>query len=221
MHSRAARRRRSLRSTTAWTPRPRAVMVMQNMLAARPRRPAATARCPIFPDPDLPRQGRRQLQPRRARTTICSSLAVVLPRQAPVPQLLASVDAPFNLQYYKPGHPETEIAYMGCRTRVYGQRRTTPTREITPAAATCRSPSINLPRIAIRSQGRYASLVLRGARPQAATWCIDQLLSGFEIQCAKQACTTTRSSWAQGVWMDREKLGPDRRGSARCCSTAR
>ena len=30
------------------------------------------------------------------------------------------IDAPFNLQYYKPGHPETEIAYMGCRTRVIG-----------------------------------------------------------------------------------------------------
>ena len=28
------------------------------------------------------------------------------------------IDAPFNLPYYKPGHPETEIAYMGCRTRV-------------------------------------------------------------------------------------------------------
>ncbi|MFR0875118.1 MAG: anaerobic ribonucleoside-triphosphate reductase [Bilophila wadsworthia] len=28
------------------------------------------------------------------------------------------IDAPFNLAYYKPGHPETEIAYMGCRTRV-------------------------------------------------------------------------------------------------------
>lgn len=27
-------------------------------------------------------------------------------------------DAPFNLKYYKEGHPETEIAYMGCRTRV-------------------------------------------------------------------------------------------------------
>ena len=26
------------------------------------------------------------------------------------------IDAPFNLQYYKEGHPETEIAYMGCRT---------------------------------------------------------------------------------------------------------
>jgi ribonucleoside-triphosphate reductase len=30
------------------------------------------------------------------------------------------IDAPFNLQYYKPGRPETEIAYMGCRTRVIG-----------------------------------------------------------------------------------------------------
>ena len=29
------------------------------------------------------------------------------------------VDAPFNLQYYK-GTPETEISYMGCRTRVMG-----------------------------------------------------------------------------------------------------
>ena len=29
------------------------------------------------------------------------------------------VDAPFNKQYYK-GTPETEIAYMGCRTRVMG-----------------------------------------------------------------------------------------------------
>ena len=29
------------------------------------------------------------------------------------------IDAPFNAQYYK-GTPETEIAYMGCRTRVMG-----------------------------------------------------------------------------------------------------
>ena len=26
------------------------------------------------------------------------------------------IDAPYNLQYYKSGHPETEIAYMGCRS---------------------------------------------------------------------------------------------------------
>ena len=30
------------------------------------------------------------------------------------------LDAPYNKQYYKEGHPETEVAYMGCRTRVIG-----------------------------------------------------------------------------------------------------
>ena len=30
------------------------------------------------------------------------------------------LDAPFNLAYYKPGHYETEVGYMGCRTRVMG-----------------------------------------------------------------------------------------------------
>ena len=29
-------------------------------------------------------------------------------------------DSPYNAQYYKEGHPETEIAVMGCRTRVIG-----------------------------------------------------------------------------------------------------
>ena len=26
------------------------------------------------------------------------------------------IDAPFNIKYYKEGQPETEIAYMGCRS---------------------------------------------------------------------------------------------------------
>lgn len=30
------------------------------------------------------------------------------------------LDAPFNFQYYKPGDYNTEVAYMGCRTRVMG-----------------------------------------------------------------------------------------------------
>jgi len=33
-------------------------------------------------------------------------------------------DATFNKQYYKPGHPETEVCAMGCRTRVMGNVRT-------------------------------------------------------------------------------------------------
>ena len=41
----------------------------------------------------------------------------------------AFLDAPYNLQYYKPGDYRTEIAYMGCRTRVIGNEYD-PTREI-------------------------------------------------------------------------------------------
>ena len=29
------------------------------------------------------------------------------------------LDAPYNLQYYRSGHPETEVAYMGCRCLLY------------------------------------------------------------------------------------------------------
>ena len=47
-----------------------------------------------------------------------------------------SMDAPFNLQYYKPGHPETEIAYMGCRTRVMGNVYDPDPRDLATAAAT-------------------------------------------------------------------------------------
>ncbi len=62
------------------------------------------------------------------------------------------VDAPFNLQYYKPGHHETEIAYMGCRTRVIGNVYD-PTREVCNRRGNLSFTSINLPRIAIESKG--------------------------------------------------------------------
>ena len=62
------------------------------------------------------------------------------------------IDAPFNLQYYKPGHPETEVGYMGCRTRVMSNV-CDPTREITYGRGNLSFTSVNLPRIAIRSHG--------------------------------------------------------------------
>ena len=62
------------------------------------------------------------------------------------------VDAPFNKKYYKEGHPETEIAYMGCRTRVIGNVYD-PTREICPRRGNLSFTSINLPRIAIKAKG--------------------------------------------------------------------
>ena len=61
------------------------------------------------------------------------------------------LDAPFNAQYYK-GTPETEIAYMGCRTRVMGNVYD-PDREITPGRGNLSFTSINLVRLALRAKG--------------------------------------------------------------------
>lgn len=60
------------------------------------------------------------------------------------------LDAPFNLQYYRPDHPETEVAYMGCRTRVMGNVCGP---EIAPGRGNLSFTSINLPRLAIEAHG--------------------------------------------------------------------
>ncbi|MEG0180142.1 MAG: anaerobic ribonucleoside-triphosphate reductase, partial [Oscillospiraceae bacterium] len=62
------------------------------------------------------------------------------------------LDSPFNLQYYKEGHPETEVATMGCRTRVMGNVYD-PEREISYSRGNLSFTSINLPRLAIESHG--------------------------------------------------------------------
>ena len=58
------------------------------------------------------------------------------------------LDAPFNLQYYKPGDYNTEVAYMGCRTRVMGNVHDR-SREITCGRGNLSFTTINLPRIGI------------------------------------------------------------------------
>jgi len=115
------------------------------------------------------------------------------------------LDAPFNAQYYKPGHPETEATYMGCRTRVVGNVFD-PTREIVNGRGNLSFTSINLPRIAILSKGdidwffedldRKIDLV------------IDQLLARLRIQSQKKV-RNYPFLMGQGVWIDSEKLGPD------------
>ena len=57
------------------------------------------------------------------------------------------LDAPYNLQYYVPGRPETEVATMGCRTRVMGNVNGP---EITPGRGNNSFTSINLPLIGIK-----------------------------------------------------------------------
>lgn len=115
------------------------------------------------------------------------------------------IDAPFNLQYYKEGHPETEIAYMGCRTRVIGNHYD-PTREQCNRRGNLSFTSINLPRIAIRAKGDlnwfYEEL------DRKIDLVIDQLLDRFELQ-AKKKVKNFPFLMGNGVWLDSEKLGPE------------
>ncbi|WP_278286315.1 anaerobic ribonucleoside-triphosphate reductase, partial [Clostridium sp. 2-1] len=54
------------------------------------------------------------------------------------------MDAPFNLQYYKAGDYDTEVAYMGCRTRVMGNVHDK-TKEVTCGRGNLSFTSVNLP----------------------------------------------------------------------------
>ena len=112
-------------------------------------------------------------------------------------------DAPFNLQYYKPGRPETEIAYMGCRTRVAGNVYD-PTREITYSRGNLSFTSINLPRIALRSHGNISFFFEELERK--LNLCVDQLLERFRVQSAKKV-KNFPFLMGQGVWLDSDKLG--------------
>ena len=115
------------------------------------------------------------------------------------------LDAPFNLQYYKPGRPETEIAYMGCRTRVIGNVYD-PSREICNGRGNLSFTTINLPRLAIKAKGDL-SLFFEGL-DRMLDLCVAQLLERFEIQCRKHV-RNYPFLMGQGVWLDSDQLDWD------------
>jgi len=114
------------------------------------------------------------------------------------------IDAPFNLQYYKAGHPETEIAYMGCRTRVMGNVYD-PMHEIAPRRGNLSFTSINLPRLAIESKGDEALFYEK--LDDMLSLVVRQLLDRFKIQSAKHVYNFP-FLMGQGVWLGSENLGP-------------
>ena len=117
----------------------------------------------------------------------------------------AFIDSPFNLPYYKPGHPETEVSYMGCRTRVIGNRYD-PSREITFGRGNLSFTSMNLPRLAILANKNIDFFFSQ--LEQLIELCCDQLLHRFEIQCQK--CVRNYPFlMGQGIWIDSDKLSID------------
>ena len=115
------------------------------------------------------------------------------------------IDAPYNLQYYKPGHPETEVAYMGCRTRVVANSYD-PTREIVNGRGNLSFTSVNLPRIAILSNHNIDFFFEQLDRK--IDLVIDQLLDRFELQAQKKA-RNYPFLMQQGIWLDSDNLKPD------------
>ncbi|MBR6656661.1 MAG: anaerobic ribonucleoside triphosphate reductase [Oscillospiraceae bacterium] len=115
------------------------------------------------------------------------------------------IDAPYNLQYYKEGHPETEIAYMGCRTRVIGNVYD-PEREIVTGRGNLSFTSINLPRLAILSNHNID--LFFDQLDSKISLVIEQLLERFEIQ-KKKKVRNYPFLMGQGIWIDSEKLSED------------
>ena len=112
------------------------------------------------------------------------------------------LDAPYNLQYYKPGHPETEVGYMGCRTRVMGNAFDRD-REIAPRRGNLSFTSINLPRLAIKSAGDI-SLFFDELEAKMKL-VVEQLDERFEI-IARKKVYNFPFLMGQGVWIDSENL---------------
>ena len=115
------------------------------------------------------------------------------------------IDAPFNLQYYKPGDYNTEVAYMGCRTRVIGNNYD-PDREIVTGRGNLSFTSINLPRLAIKADHNVGAFF--DSLDEMMDLAINQLMHRFKIQSQKKV-RNYPFLMGQGVWIDSEKLGPD------------
>ena len=115
------------------------------------------------------------------------------------------IDAPFNLKYYKPGHPETEATYMGCRTRVVGNVYD-PSREIVNGRGNLSFTSVNLPRLAIKANHNIDFFFEQ--LDQQLNLVIDQLNHRFKIQCGKKV-KNFPFLMGQGIWIDSEHLGPE------------
>ena len=115
------------------------------------------------------------------------------------------IDAPYNLQYYKEGDYNTEVSYMGCRTRVIGNNYDKD-RQIVTGRGNLSFTSINLPRLAIESDGNVGLFFEK--LDDMMDLVIDQLNARYRIQAQKKV-RNFPFLMGQGIWIDSEKLGPD------------
>lgn len=112
------------------------------------------------------------------------------------------LDAPYNKQYYVEGHPETEVAVMGCRTRVFGNDYDK-TKQVIPGRGNLSFTTINLPRLAIEAHGSISKFY--ESLDRMVNMVFEQLLDRFEIIADKHVYNYP-FLMGQGVWIDSYRL---------------
>ncbi|MEE3343005.1 MAG: anaerobic ribonucleoside triphosphate reductase [Bacilli bacterium] len=122
------------------------------------------------------------------------------------------MDSEYNKQFYK-GDYNTEVCYMGCRTRVIANV-VDENKAVTPGRGNLSFTSINLPRIGIKhgivnNEKADMDAFFKDLEEIMDT-VRDQLLERFEIQCNKRLYNFP-FLLGQGIWMDSEKLKPNDR----------
>lgn len=122
----------------------------------------------------------------------------------------SNLDAPYNLKYYKEGHPETEVAYMGCRTRAISNVNGP---EIVTDRGNLSFTTLNLPRYAIEASREGTS---EEERIEIFFKKLDkyldiarrQLEHRYKIQCNRRVYNLPYVM-QQGAYMGSEHLSPD------------
>lgn len=115
------------------------------------------------------------------------------------------LDAPYNAKYYKSGDNNTEVAYMGCRTRVIANHYDK-SKEIVTGRGNLSFTSINLPRIAINANKNIDEFFKD--LDQKINLVIAQLLDRFKVQSQKKV-RNYPFLMGQGIWIDSDKLNLD------------
>lgn len=117
------------------------------------------------------------------------------------------LDAPFNLSYYRAGDYNSEVAYMGCRTRVLGNVHD-PERQVTCGRGNLSFTSVNLPRLGIEAAGSVQAFFR--LLDERIDLIFRQLLHRFKIQCSRRA-RNYPFLMGNGIWLDSGTLEPDAR----------
>ena len=118
------------------------------------------------------------------------------------------IDSSFNKAFYNPDDFQTEVGYMGCRTRVLANVCGP---AVTPGRGNLSFTSINLPRIGIKhgiALGERDKADMKGfyeELDEKMDLVKNQLLQRFECQCSKSV-RNFKFLLGSHVWLNSEKL---------------